>query len=572
MKGKKHILPLATLALVLSMGIVACGGGKGGEESKPAGGDTSQTVQEKISITAAEGKTKLIFGEKVQLTASVEGVTWTSTKPEIATVDANGLVTSVSKGSTSIKASKEGYKDGSISIIVDYESIKVTAAGGASSIIIGETLQLSADKDGVTWSSSNNAIASVDDKGLVTAVAAGDVTISAAKENYNSGSVTLKITRPAATATLHMEDADHFSADGMWGTNYNGTIYGPGEESPVYARSSGNASDGTCIAYMANGDTEVLTFTSDKAVKAELVMMMASRSAVSDMSTVMNVKFNNVAIDLAGKAFEGGGDTNTFVEFSFGEVDIIAGNNVLDFAFLASSPYMDDLLIYAESSATIAVVKPAAKPDIVVEQESITVKEGKTAQINSALTDLSYKSANEAVATVSETGLITGVKVGTTTISISKEGYKTFRLPVTVTEAEGVIAVSINEGTSEGDAVTFRTSQNLQAPYNYIVDAWPEGVILTVAVNNEGDAGAFNMYIRCRASGGYQSTTEDDLATCMEIKVNGTVVAGSGTVSGNTFTDYLFGEVNLNAGANTVTIECKTTVPTINMLRFLPKA
>ena len=572
MKGKKHILPLATLALVLSMGIVACDGGKGGEESKPAGGDTSQTVQEKISITAAEGKTKLIFGDKVQLTASVDGVAWSSTKPEVATVDANGLVTSVGKGSTSIKASKEGYKDGSISISVDYESIKVTAAGGASSIIIGETLQLSADKDGVTWSSSNNAIASVDDKGLVTAVAAGDVTISAAKENYNSGSVALKITRPAATATLHMEDADHFSADGVWGTNYNGTIYGPGEESPVYARSSGNASDGTCIAYMANGDTEVLTFTSDKAVKAELVMMMASRSAVSDMSTVMNVKFNNVAIDLAGKAFEGGGDTNTFVEFSFGEVDIIAGNNVLDFAFLASSPYMDDLLIYAESSATIAVVKPAAKPDIVVEQESITVKEGKTAQINSALTDLSYKSANEAVATVSDTGLVTGVKVGTTTISISKEGYKTFRLPVTVTEAEGAIAVSINEGASEGDAVTFRTSQNLQAPYNYIVDAWPEGAILTVAVNNEGAAGAFNMHIRCRASGGYQSTTEDDLATCMEIKVNGTVVAGSGTVSGNTFTDYLFGEVNLNAGANTVTIECKTTVPTINMLRFLPKA
>ena len=93
MKGKKHILPLATLALVLSMGIVACGGDKGGEESKPAGGDTSQIVQEKISITAAEGKTKLIFGEKVQLTASVEGVTWTSTKPEVATVDANGLVT-----------------------------------------------------------------------------------------------------------------------------------------------------------------------------------------------------------------------------------------------------------------------------------------------------------------------------------------------------------------------------------------------------------------------------------------------------------------------------------------------
>ena len=569
MKGRKLFIPFAALALVLSMGMVACGESNGGEDSTPDA-STSQPAQEKIQITAADGKTKLIFGEKVQLTASVEGVAWTSSKPEVATIDANGLVTSVGKGSTTIKATKEGYKDGSLSISVDFETITVTAAG-KTDLLVGESVQLSADKQGVTWASSDNSVATVDNTGKVTAVKIGSATITASGDNLNPGSQVINVVRPNPTATLHMEDADHFSADGMWGTNYSGTIYGPGEESPVYARSSGNASDGTCIAYMDNGDTEVLTFTSDKAVKAELVMMMAARSAVSDMSAVMNVKFNNVAIDLAGKAFEGGGDTNTFVEFSFGEVDIIAGNNVLDFAFLASSPYMDDLNIYAESSATIAVVKPAAKPDIVVEQESITVKEGKTAQINSALTELTYKSANEAVATVSDTGLVTGVKVGTTTISISKEGYKTLRLPVTVTEAEGVIAVSINEGTSEGDVVTFRTSQNLQAPYNYIVDAWPEGAILTVAVNNEGAAGAFNMYIRCRASGGYQSTTEDDLATCMEIKVNGTVVAGSGTVSGNTFTDYLLGEVNLNAGANTVTIECKTTVPTINMLRFLPK-
>ncbi len=578
MKGRKLFIPFAAFVLALSMGLAACGNSNneqsGGQSGQPS---ESQQKQEKITVEAEGGKKSLILGQTVQLTAKVgeqvlEGVTWESAKTDIATVSPAGLVTSVSKGSATIKAIKEGYKDGSITISVDYETIKVTVAeGGKTSLLVGETVQLNADKQGVTWASSDNNIATVSNSGLVTAVKVGSATITASGNNLNPGSQAISVVRPDPTATLHMEDADHFSADGMWGTNYSGTIYGPGEESPVYARSSGNASDGTCIAYMDNGDTEVLTFTSDKAVKAELVMMMAARSAVSDMSAVMNVKFNNVAIDLAGKSFEGGGDTNTFIEFSFGEVDIIASNNVLDFAFLASSPYMDDLNIYAESSATIAVVKPAAKPDIVVEQESITVKEGKTAQINSALTELSYKSANEAVATVSDTGLVTGVKVGTTTISISKEGYKTLRLPVTVTEAEGVIAVSINEGTSEGDVVTFRTSQNLQAPYNYIVNAWPEGAILTVAVNNEGAAGAFNMYIRCRASGGYQSTTEDDLATCMEIKVNGTVVAGSGTVSGNTFTDYLIGEVNLNAGANTVTIECKTTVPTINMLRFLPK-
>ena len=580
MKGRKLFIPFAAFVLALSMGLAACGNSsnpsQGGDQSQDPG--TTSAKQEKITVEAEGGKKSLILGETVQLSAKVgeqalEGVTWESSKPEIASVSAAGLVTSVSKGSATIKAIKEGYKDGSIAISVDYETIKVSVAeGGKTSLLVGETVQLTADKQGVTWASSDNNIATVSNTGLVTAVKVGNATITASGNNLNPGSQAIQVVRPDPTATLHMEDADHYTADGVWGTSYSGTMYGPGEESPVYARSSGNASDGTCIAYMDNGDEEILTFTSSAAVKAELVMTMAARSAVSDMSAIMNVTINGTAIDLAGKAFEGGGDTNTFVEFSFGEVNLKKDENVLDFKFTGSSPYMDDLNIYAESAVTIAVVKPAAKPEITVEQESITVKEGKTAQINSALTELTYKSANEAVATVSDTGLVTGVKVGTTTISISKEGYKTLRLPVTVTEAEGVIPVSINEGTSEGDVVTFRTSQNLQAPYNYIVDAWPEGAILTLAVNNDGAAGAYNMYIRCRASGGYQSTTTDDLATCMEIKVNGNVITGSGTVSGNSFTDYLFGEVNLNAGANTVTIECKTTVPTINMLRFLPKA
>ena len=579
MKGRKLFIPFAAFVLALSMGLAACGNSgdpSQGGESQPSG-DTS-AKQEKISVEAEGGKKSLILGEKVQLTAKVgdavlEGVTWESAKPEIASVDANGLVTSVSKGSATIKAIKEGYKDGSISISVDYEKITVSVAeGGKTNLLVGETVQLLADKQGVTWASSDANIASVNETGLVTAVKVGSATITASGNNLNSGSQAINVVRPDPTATLHMEDADHYTADGVWGTSYSGTMYGPGEESPVYERSSGNASDGTCIAYMDNGDTEELKFSSSAAVKAEFVMTMASRNAVSDMSSVMDVTFNGDAIDLANKEFAGGGDTNTFVEFSFGDVNIKNGENTLHFAFKASSPYMDDLNIYAEGAAEITVIKPAAKPDITVNQESIEVKEGKTAQITSSMEGLTYKSANEAIATVSETGLVTGVKVGTTTISISKEGYKTLRLPVTVTEAEGVIAVSINEGTSPEDVVTFRTSQNLSAPYNYIVDAWPEGAILTLNVNNEGAAGAFNMYIRCRASGGYQSTTQDDLATCMEIKVNGTVITGSGTVSGNSFTDYLFGEVNLSNGNNVVTIECKTTVPTINMLRFLPKA
>ena len=576
MKGRKLLIPIATFILALSMGLAACG--NSGDQSQ-SGGDNSQSEppakQEKISVEAEGGKKALILGEKVQLTAKVgdavlEGVTWESAKPDIASVDANGLVTSVSKGSATIKAIKDGYKDGSISISVDYETIKVSVAeGGKTSLLIGETVQLNADKQGVTWTSSDATIAEVSNTGLVTAKKIGSATITASGNNLNSGSQEINVVRPAPTATLHMEDADHFSSDGTWGTSYSGTMYGPGDESPVYARSSGNASDGTCIAYMDNGDTEELKFSSNAAVKAELVMTMASRSAVSDMSSVMDVTFNGETIDLAGKEFAGGGDTNTFLEFSFGDVNIKNGENALHFTFKASSPYMDDLNIYAEGSATITVIQPAAKPEVTVNEESLTIREGKTAQITSSLTELSYKSNNTAIATVDENGLVTGVKVGETTISVSKDGYKTIKVPVTVNEAEGVIVVQVEDGTSEGDVVTFKTSNNLDT---LMVNEWPTDAVLTLTVNAE-TAGKYSLYMNARAHGGYSGGNTDDLATCMEVKINGgDALSMTGEVTSGAFKLYLLGEVTLNAGPNTMTVKNLTDIPTIDLFRFIPVA
>ena len=577
MSKKKFILPFTVFAMLISFGLAACNGDNGGNQGGDNSGDvqdsqpasenkTSSAKQEKIVITAADNKTKLVYPDTVQLSADQEGVTWESAKPEIATVSSTGLVTAVSKGSASIKAIKEGFKDGSINISVDYPNITVNA--DKTSLLIGETANLTASEQGVTWSSSDSTVVSVNN-GVATALKIGSATIKASKDKYNDGTVTINVVRPAPTATLHMEDADHYTADGVWGTSYSGTMYGPGEESPVYERSSGNASDGTCIAYMDNGDKEILTFTSSAAVKAELVMMMAARSAVSDMSAVMSVKFNNADLDLAGKEFAGGGDTNTFIEFSFGDVDLVAGNNVMQFDFLGSSPYMDDLNIYAESATTIAVVQPAEKQDIVIGQENIKIAVGKTAQITSAITGLSYRSANTAVATVDDAGLVTGVAAGSTTINISKDGYKTLKLPVEVIEAEGAFKVNIDNITGEG--VVTKESRNLTAPDNVMIDTFAVDAVGTLEFNVE-TAGTYTMYMKARASGGYSATDPDNLATCMELKVNGTKLDLTGEVTPGTFNTYLLGDVTLTAGKNVITIKCITSVPGINLFNFIPKA
>ena len=78
------------------------------------------------------------------------------------------------------------------------QSIKITAEGGKKTLEIGETVQLSADIDGVTWSSSNADAATVSDAGLVTAVAPGSATIKAVKEGYKDGSISITVSKPAA--------------------------------------------------------------------------------------------------------------------------------------------------------------------------------------------------------------------------------------------------------------------------------------------------------------------------------------------------------------------------------------
>ncbi len=573
MKGKKHILPVAALALVLRMGMVACGGRQGGDESKSAGGDTTQPVQEKISITAAEGKTKLIFGEKVQLTASVDGVAWSSTKPEVATVDANGLVTSVSKGSTSIKASKEGYKDGSISISVDFETIKVTAAG-ETDLLVGESVQLSADKEGVTWTSSDNSIATVDNTGKVTAVKLGSATIKAEKENMNPGSATINVVRPDPTAVLHFEQAAHFSADGRWYNNNRGP-----DTTPVYEKSS--ASDGTCIGYFGDGDKETLTFTSDKAVKAELVVTMGHNNSFESLATIFEAKFNTVAIDLENVAYTSDSDGQggyTFQGVSFGEFDLIAGENVLEIGMKGNAPYLDDLQIYAAEAATIAVVPAPEMQEIAVAEKSLVVEEGSTVQIVCTTEGVSYASSSEANATVDENGLVTGVAKGTATIAVTKPGYITALVSISVTEkvVEGEIRLEAESGkVGEADigtdtAIVIRSTSTGET----CTAQWGEGAVLTLSKAAVA-AGKYTLSFVGRAGGQYGTVNITDLSTVIEIKVNNApVTVPAIEVSGRTFTNYVIGDVEIAAGDLVVEIKglSADTAPNIDFVKLLPAA
>ena len=441
MKKTKILLPLALMGLVF--GLAACNNAEPksqGNESVPA---ESQGKQEKITITAADGKTKLILGESVQLTASIEGVTWESDHPEIAAVSATGLVESKGAGSAKITAKKDGYKEGTISIKVDLQTIAVSAADNKTELLAGQTVQLSADQQGVSWKSSDETIATVSTSGLVTAVKFGSAVISAEKEGFNAGKITINVVRTEVSGSFDLTvAADHYSADGWWELPAAGgfgfamqtvTGWNPISQAASWGQQSEEPAE-TFIGGFGVGDKETVKFTAAAAGKAELVLNIGNSDEVA-LGTIMSVKLNKDAIDLSAVTLEAHagdwGNSLAFEDLSLGEFDLLKGENTVEFEFLAETNiFLNQLDVYAGGAVTL--VEPAAKEQIAVTAEALEVIETETVQIETEVTGVSYVSVDPEIATVSETGLVTGVKMGKTDITVKKEGMYSIRVEITV--------------------------------------------------------------------------------------------------------------------------------------------
>ena len=163
------------------------------------------------SITLNTEQLTMEYGTKEQLTATVApddaddpGLTWTSDNEEVATVDENGLVTAVSVGEANITATAV---DGSgvtatckvtvtpklvTSVILDESEL--TIEKGFTAQLNATVAPDDADNLGLTWTSDNEEVATVDENGLVTAVGEGTATITATANDGSGVSASCVVT------------------------------------------------------------------------------------------------------------------------------------------------------------------------------------------------------------------------------------------------------------------------------------------------------------------------------------------------------------------------------------------
>ena len=148
--------------------------------------------------------------------ATLKEVIFASHNVSVATVDENGVVTGLKKGRAYITAtSRDGAASARIAIDVMQQPTAVTLATRSDTLVAGKSASIRATIEprnvsdaSVTWTSSDETIATVSNRGQVQAIAPGQVEITATCNADPSvySSMTITVVRLAETVAFSEEE------------------------------------------------------------------------------------------------------------------------------------------------------------------------------------------------------------------------------------------------------------------------------------------------------------------------------------------------------------------------------
>jgi uncharacterized protein YjdB len=429
---------------------------------------------ETVTLKLSAKSDTIAIGASKQLSAVVTNqlnipvsrtVAWQSTVPSVATVNQQGAVTGIGAGITRIVASV-GDKSDTATIIVRNAKTAFTVVPNVVSAITGDQIQFSlvpstsaaaASISDVVWSTSNQEVASISSTGLLSAETAGQVVVTAqVGGELASASIQVKGT-PVSSITLSptnstLNPGETTKIDAKVQDDNRRTL--PGRK--VTWSSSNTAvarvgSDGTVTAVakgtaIITGEVDTLAATATVNVLATPVAtisisLASSTIAVGQTTTATVTLLDASGAPLTGKtiAYQSSNSALATVN-SNGVVTGVANGSVTISAIsdgkIASAP----LTIASLTASTIAI-SPTAP----------TAAVGQSAQLTAVVRDASgnilsnrpvtWSSSDVSIATISPTGLVTTIAVGSTTITaIADQARTTATFTVTSVPVATVVA------------------------------------------------------------------------------------------------------------------------------------
>ena len=177
--------------------------------TQPAEGVFLNKTELKIQL----GTSETLEATVQPATTNVKDLKWTSSNPEVASVDANGQVSALALGTADITVTTvDGGHTAVCKVTVIQSVTGVTLDAETATLRVGEqTLQLTAtvhpsdasDKS-LVWTSSNAEVASVSETGLVTPLASGEalITVTTVDGGF-SATCAVTVVQPVLSVTLN---------------------------------------------------------------------------------------------------------------------------------------------------------------------------------------------------------------------------------------------------------------------------------------------------------------------------------------------------------------------------------
>lgn len=541
---------LLSLLLVFAMLLSACSGQEATEEGNFAISD--------VAATLMIGQTKTLqINDLKGIGQGAYTVYWASDNAAVATVDASGTVTALAAGTCNIVAavrSAEGEEQYTCAVTVSANTLQISALSFKASIYTqgqGQALDLSKELNftpaaatlpNLTWTSSNPAIASVTN-GIVVPLSQGITTITATTEDGAiSASCAVQVSSTTVTpSAITFEETEYFLYLGqskevkalVIPTNATGYSISWSSSNPAVATVEGGVVTGcgegtaTITVRLNMGATSLLdecTVTVKKAtVEVPASFVGLSPDATTLSSTDRNMHNLKLTIQPANCTQSSVWTTN--------RPDLIQLDSKTGSFYIKQEPEdagQTAVLITCtvgtmNATAVVYINKEATR--LFLEPDEITIYDQapkNTEQLfayqdeikenSKPLTKVTWKSADEKIATVDKDGVVTAVKTGTTTVTASCEiEGKTYTATCKVkVEKAPYLVMTVGETLPiPADLLPTNPSQKLEDwtfpathleidPVNKTVKALKASGtgLLQIMVTGENDSGEFMVYIK----------------------------------------------------------------------------
>ena len=409
--------------------------------------------------------------------ANNTSLTWQSSNPEVATVDANGVVTGISEGEATITARNSNGLSASSEVTVtnisapitnvslnfsDLEIRKDSSQGLRATITPKETT----DDKTLTWESSNPEVATVSSTGVVTARRPGNAIITVRTSNGLTD--TCNITVISQITSVHLNLTAITLDEGVSQTlratiNPSDTT---DDKTLTWSSSNTNVAtvdqEGNVTAVKEGVATITVTTVNGRRAECKITVNKPSENipieSVSLDKTTLTLEEQEAETLVATiNPSDTTDDTTLTWKSSNPEVATVDNNGKVTAVKEGSATITVTTVNGKEATCTVTVTKkPVPIESVSLNKTTLTLEEQQAETLVATInpsnttddTTLTWKSSNPEVATVDQEGKVTAIKEGSATITVRTVNGKEATCTVTVTKKPVPIeSVSLNKTT-----------------------------------------------------------------------------------------------------------------------------